>query len=676
MKQFLRESSQFTSAEKISQEITKYFGDIGKAFDTCRRKVLFHIERDTTNISKEIFLSNLKPSTEAFHDYRAGRPSCTEGTRVKILENITQWADTSETEVYWMGGMAGTGKSTIAKSLCETFEEKMQILAGAFFCSRQLPDCRDHTKIIPTIAYQLAHFSCTFAEALTKELQKDSKLAEKEIKKQIRLLLLEPWKKAANISELTGKTPVIVIDALDECENIQLVLEPLLEAIKGRDLPGLKFLFTSRPDQPVYNHLIIAPHDSRIFLHNVETSLVEGDIARFLSDSFQEYNFAQENISQLAKLSGKLFIFAATIVKWVTTGKKSVAESRLRDALKLQYVQDTTDKLYNVILEKVIAPSGNEIQNEERTADLKVLHSVITVRSPVSCEVIAQMTKVKLEQVKELIDALQSVLYVGKAEAIYVFHVSFSDFLFRKQANEQLNDLYCDQLIQHCFLGNACFDIMNKELRFNILNLPSSFQKDKEVENIESDVDNKIEQSLVYACKSWGYHLEKSTKDVEKTTNLMETVQEFLKEKIIYWVEVMSVLRVSKHEQETANDTLVQCMDILNLIEKIPNLPEKFQQTIRSVRSAVETFLLSPANGMTPHWYLSILPFWKRDIAAIEQGLKMGSIVKRQMEKPNLSVWYAGSEINSIAISDNGERVVSGGDDNMVRIWNAKTGAP
>ncbi|KIK58278.1 hypothetical protein GYMLUDRAFT_1006702, partial [Collybiopsis luxurians FD-317 M1] len=145
-----------------------------------------------------------------------------------------------------MGGMAGTGKSTIAKSLCETFEEKMQILASAFFCSRQLPDCRDHTKIIPTIAYQLAHFSRTFAEALTKELQKDSKLADKEIKKQIRLLLLEPWKKTANISELTGKTPVIVIDALDECENIQLVLEPLLEAIKGRDLPGLKFLFTSR----------------------------------------------------------------------------------------------------------------------------------------------------------------------------------------------------------------------------------------------------------------------------------------------------------------------------------------------------------------------------------------------------------------------------------------------
>ncbi|KIK58273.1 hypothetical protein GYMLUDRAFT_105756, partial [Collybiopsis luxurians FD-317 M1] len=141
---------------------------------------------------------------------------CTEGTRVQILKDITEWADTSKKEVYWIGGMAGTGKSTIAKSLCKTFDEK-QILAGAFFCSRQLPNCRDHTKIIPTIAYQLAHYSRTFNEALSRELQKDPTLADKEIKKQMKLLLQDPWKEAANISELTGKTPVIVIDALDEC---------------------------------------------------------------------------------------------------------------------------------------------------------------------------------------------------------------------------------------------------------------------------------------------------------------------------------------------------------------------------------------------------------------------------------------------------------------------------
>ncbi|KIK55427.1 hypothetical protein GYMLUDRAFT_248679 [Collybiopsis luxurians FD-317 M1] len=170
--QVLEKTDKIVSADKISQEITSYFEDIKNAFDACQRKVLFRIERNTSDISQDIYLKNLNPSKEAFYDYQVGRPACTPETRVEILEKIMKWANTtSEDQVYWIGGMAGTGKSTIAKSLCDAFEKEN--LAGAFFCSRQLEACRDHTRIIPTIAYQLAKYSQTFAEALTKELEKD-----------------------------------------------------------------------------------------------------------------------------------------------------------------------------------------------------------------------------------------------------------------------------------------------------------------------------------------------------------------------------------------------------------------------------------------------------------------------------------------------------------------------
>ncbi|KIK66972.1 hypothetical protein GYMLUDRAFT_142824, partial [Collybiopsis luxurians FD-317 M1] len=139
---------------------------------------------------------------------------CTPGTRVEILDKIMKWANTaSEDQVYWIGGMAGTGKSTIAKSLCDGFEKEN--LAGAFFCSRQLDACRDHTRIVPTIAYQLARYSHTFAEALTRELRNDRDLADKEINKQMAFLLMKPWEDTAN--KMTAVTPVIIIDALDEC---------------------------------------------------------------------------------------------------------------------------------------------------------------------------------------------------------------------------------------------------------------------------------------------------------------------------------------------------------------------------------------------------------------------------------------------------------------------------
>ncbi|KIK66961.1 hypothetical protein GYMLUDRAFT_144614, partial [Collybiopsis luxurians FD-317 M1] len=143
-------------------------------------------------------------------------PACTPGTRVEILEQVIAWANTSEHQVYWIGGMAGTGKSTIVKSLCKTFEQA-NLLAGAFFCSRQLLACREHTRIIPTIADQLARYSHTFAEALIKELQNDRNLADKEIEKQMDLLLKKPWEKSVHVYRLTAVTPVIIIDALDEC---------------------------------------------------------------------------------------------------------------------------------------------------------------------------------------------------------------------------------------------------------------------------------------------------------------------------------------------------------------------------------------------------------------------------------------------------------------------------
>ncbi|KIK53099.1 hypothetical protein GYMLUDRAFT_113374, partial [Collybiopsis luxurians FD-317 M1] len=139
---------------------------------------------------------------------------CTPETRVEIRKKIMKWANTtSGDQVYWIGGMAGTGKSTIAKSLCDAFEKEN--LAGAFFCSRQLEACRDHTRIIPTIAYQLARYSQTFAEALTKELEKDRDLADKDINKQMDLLLKKPWEVTAH--KLTAVTAIVIIDALDEC---------------------------------------------------------------------------------------------------------------------------------------------------------------------------------------------------------------------------------------------------------------------------------------------------------------------------------------------------------------------------------------------------------------------------------------------------------------------------
>ncbi|THU88333.1 hypothetical protein K435DRAFT_612764, partial [Dendrothele bispora CBS 962.96] len=144
---------------------------------------------------------------------------CTDGTRVAILNEIMNWVQESSSNAslgYWMCGMAGTGKSTIAKSLCLMLENN-KLLAGSFFCSRQIPECREYHHLIPTIAYQLACYSYTFGDTLQRVLEEDQSIALKEPSDQVKKLLIQPWEAVKKTGKFEGHVPVIVIDALDEC---------------------------------------------------------------------------------------------------------------------------------------------------------------------------------------------------------------------------------------------------------------------------------------------------------------------------------------------------------------------------------------------------------------------------------------------------------------------------
>ena len=97
-----------------------------------------------------------------FVEYDAASPAprnaCTKNTRKALLDKLQVWADDeTTTKVYWLNGMAGTGKTTIAYSFSEILREKVS-LGGTFFSSHLRVDTSDVRCIIPTISFQLAHY--------------------------------------------------------------------------------------------------------------------------------------------------------------------------------------------------------------------------------------------------------------------------------------------------------------------------------------------------------------------------------------------------------------------------------------------------------------------------------------------------------------------------------------
>ncbi|KAG9080005.1 hypothetical protein FRC06_007195 [Ceratobasidium sp. 370] len=147
-------------------------------------------------------LAGMTPVKEARYDAggtKVRRTECTLGTRAPLLDDLLEWAnDEDGAKVYWMNGMAGTGKTTIACSLCHMLKRTNQ-LAASFFCSRQLPGCRDISRIVPTLSYQLARSSSAFKDQLCQVLKEDPDICSVDVAKQFEMLISEPLRKLDRI---------------------------------------------------------------------------------------------------------------------------------------------------------------------------------------------------------------------------------------------------------------------------------------------------------------------------------------------------------------------------------------------------------------------------------------------------------------------------------------------
>ena len=159
-----------------------------------------------------------------------------------VLDEIEIWAqDFSKPSVYWLNGLAGTGKSTIALTIAErTFADGL--LGASFFCSRDFEDKRNLRFIFPTIAAQLARRYPRFWLVLVPLVQSDTEIVHETLYGQMDKLIVQPLVES-------GISTVIVIDALDECEDNEpasAILFVLGQFV--RDIPKVKFFITGRPE--------------------------------------------------------------------------------------------------------------------------------------------------------------------------------------------------------------------------------------------------------------------------------------------------------------------------------------------------------------------------------------------------------------------------------------------
>lgn len=97
-----------------------------------------------------------------FNAYGQDHHACHPATRREVLGEIQGWAEHAMGKsIFWLNGMAGTGKSTIAYTVAEWLHQPgastCATLGASFFFKRGERDRASAALFFPTIVRQLAH---------------------------------------------------------------------------------------------------------------------------------------------------------------------------------------------------------------------------------------------------------------------------------------------------------------------------------------------------------------------------------------------------------------------------------------------------------------------------------------------------------------------------------------
>jgi hypothetical protein len=476
-------------------------------------------------------------------------PQCLPDTRVDILEHIITWSrNPNPACIFWLSGMAGTGKSTIARTVARKLNER-ECLGASFFFSRGRGDLGHAGMFFTTLAAQLATTLPALRPYICRAIAEKFNISQQGLAEQWKSLIFQPL---SNLNKVLHQSQIfgLVIDALDECEDeedIRLILR-LLAQVKTLESVRLRVFVTSRPETPIRLGFYDIPEGSHqdYILHNISPSIVDHDISILfrhdLQTAWKKCDLPeQQTIELLVKKAGGLFIWAATACRFINDGKRFTGR---RLSLVLQ--GDTTvlpsekklDEVYITILKHSASGLFDEYEKEELCRLFKeIVGSIVVLFDPLAAANLAGLLNRTKEEIDQTLDDLHSVLEVPESQEcpIRLLHPSFRDFLLdEKRCWDQ--QFWVDKRKAHDALAQNCLRLMSNSLKTDIcgLHLPGTLSSAVE----SSRIEKYLPPELQYACRYWVQHLQQSETRLDDNSQ----VHIFLRKHLLHWLETLSLI--------------------------------------------------------------------------------------------------------------------------------------
>ncbi|KAG7403810.1 Vegetative incompatibility protein HET-E-1 [Fusarium oxysporum f. sp. rapae] len=666
-----------------SKEVKETIEDL----ECCRGTISLALKIDQTvilqNVDNRTALSQLPIAHGASFDSKAEEhnPTCLSNTREELLKKIDCWVDDPKSKtIFWLNGMAGTGKSTISRTVARSRSRKGD-LGASFFFKRGEMDRGNLNKFMSTLAHQLALSIPGVAFFIKKTLDANLAIVGKSVKEQFEKLIQEPLSEAA-ATTTTPSSVVIVIDALDECDqeaDIRLLINIISQAKIVR--PQLRVFLTSRPELPIrlaFSEVQGSYQD--LVLHDIAAQIVEHDIFVFLDDEFQkirhEFNLTvcderklpsdwpgRPTVQRLAQMAVPLFIFAATICRFIGDRKRDSPPIQLRKVLdyKSKGHVSQLDLTYGPVLRSLITDVSGDDRKQIINDFKMIVGSIVILANPISAWALSQLLEVDPEVVENRLDTLHSVLSIPLERTIPVrlLHLSFRDYLITEES-----DFRVDERHTHQTLAKHCLRIMRGGLRKNIcgLSFPGMRQSAVDLRQLEKSMPSQLQ----YACMHWVYHQMESDPKLDDDNG----VYDFLTTHFLHWLEVMSLLGRVK-----------ECLDSLRSLARWlenredSSLSAFVADAVRFLQAYFPVIAEAPLQiysclGFTPgksvvrRTFESVIPKWISSLPKVEEN----------WDACLLTLEGHGDKVRSVVFSYDSTKVASGSHDKTIRIWDAETG--
>ena len=469
---------------------------------------------------------------------------CLPGTRQEIIDEIIQWVNNSNGDVasriFFLAGVAGSGKSAIAHTVAQQFDQLKRLGSSYCFDRADLAN-RNPRNLFSTIALNIADIDDQWKKSLCNVVKGNRSLRTTlAVTEQFKNFILEPAKALTTVGPI-----VIIIDALDESTSIgdKLSRKALLDifAKKVADLPSnFRILITARPEDDIVEALSDHPHVFCKRMDAIDKASNEADITLFIESELSGIRSLELEWPN-RQWCRMLIESADGLFQWAATACRAVKEVRggLRPTERLsRFVASGhgLDGLYTVVLDQAFDANNPLAMSRFK----KVMGRILATREPLSISAHSELrADDEPADLVELIVQLLGSLMSGVNQLhvpVQALHTSFVDFLTDEDRSKSY---YVDPSQHNRNLTLSSLRVMEFGLCFNICNLETSHLRNVEVADLATRVEAAILPHLSYGCRFWADHL--LTTGYDATT--LDAVRNFLHNHFLYWLEVLSLIR-------------------------------------------------------------------------------------------------------------------------------------